>query len=100
MPAPSFSHEVSKQKEMNKQPPGAWEQQTGFKMLVGCLFPVWWWEQPPASPTALSSCPPQHLATPGPQAHVDGAPQECLCAEMLVTTAGFCGHPDVGQCGQ
>lgn len=38
MPAPSLSHEVLKRKEMNKQPPGAWRQQTGFKMLVGCYF--------------------------------------------------------------
>ena len=41
MPAPSLSHEVLKRKEMNKQPLGAWGQQTGFKLLVGCFFPVW-----------------------------------------------------------
>lgn len=100
MPAPSLSHEVSKRKEMNKQPPGAWGQQTSFKMLVGCFFPVWWWDKPLTIPLALGSCPSWHSATPGPWAHVDGAPQEGLHAEIHITTDGFRGHPGMGQCGQ
>lgn len=39
MPAPSLAHEVSKQNEVNKQPPGAWGYRPAFKTLVGC-FPL------------------------------------------------------------
>lgn len=87
MPAPSLAHEVSKQNEVNKQPPGAWGHRPAFKMLVGCF---------PLCGSGGSPCTPQDQApipvVPGLMGFGDIGPcrSACHCWWFLGTS----------QCGQ